>query len=270
MSPVVRPHRALSIGGSDSSGGAGVQADLKTFERHRVWGLSAVVAVTAQDTTGLVVFETVSPGLLRQQIVRVVTDVGVTSAKTGMLATGDHVAAVARAVSDYRITPLVIDPVMAASVGGRLLSPDGVDALRQELVPLAALVTPNLGEAAVLAGGGDVSDRPGMRAAALEIRARGVSAVLVTGGHLEGPAADLLLLEDEEIWLAEERLAAGHTHGTGCVLSAAVAARLARGESVLAAVRGAKRFVTAAIAAGFPLGAGVGPVDPGAVPPELC
>lgn len=255
---------ALTIAGSDSGGGAGIVADLKTFEAHGVWGTCAIVAVTAQNTCGVQAFEALSPALVRQQIASVVTDIGVDAAKTGMLASAELVATVAAAVREFRVAPLVVDPVLVSKHGDPLLAPDAVEALRDELLPLATVVTPNLPEAARLAGRA-VEDRAGMIAAAEAIAASGPAVVMVKGGHLADPGVspDLLWVDGEARWLDAARLDRRHTHGSGCVLSAAICAELARGMDPADACVAAKKFVERAIAAGIPLGAGVGPVNPG-------
>ena len=259
------PVTALTVAGSDSGGGAGIQADLRTFAAHGVWGLSAVTAVTAQNTLGVQAVELVDPGLVRAQISSVAGDIGVGATKTGMLGAAAVVAAVATAVAEFGLRPLVVDPVTVSSGGTRLLDAAGVLALRHELLPRADLVTPNLAEAAALAGmAGPIRDRAEMEAAATALLGLGAGAVLVTGGHLSGPdAPDLLVVRGHHpVWLEGARLEARHTHGTGCVLSAAIAARLARGEPLSEAVAGAKEFVRRAIVAGVGLGGGVGPVGP--------
>jgi hydroxymethylpyrimidine kinase/phosphomethylpyrimidine kinase len=266
---------ALPIAGVDSGGGAGVTADLKTFEAHDLWGACAVTAVTAQNTLGVHAAEAVSPELVRVQIGAVASDLGVAAAKTGMLATAAVAEAVAGAVRDFGIAPLVVDPVLVASSGDRLLEEDGVEVLRDELLPFATVVTPNLAEAGALLGGGEVADRATMAEAATALADLGRSAasgprtptvVLVTGGHLpDGDSSpDCLAVGGEEpVWLEGHRVASAHTHGGGCVLSAAVCAELARGMEPADACLAAKRFVERAIAAGVELGSGRGAVDPG-------
>ncbi len=261
----MKPPVALTIAGSDSGGGAGVVADLKTFEALGVWGTTALVAVTAQNTLGVQAFATLDPALVRAQIESVVTDIGVDAAKTGMLASAEMVGAVAAAVRDFGVGRLVVDPVFVSKHGDTLLADDAVGALRLELLPLATVVTPNLPEASALVGF-DVVDRASMIECARQLRATGVSVVLVKGGHLDGDQSpDCLLAEgtDEVAWLEAPRLEGRHTHGTGCVLSAAITAELARGRSAAAACQTAKRFVSQAIAHGLALGSGVGPVNPG-------
>jgi hydroxymethylpyrimidine/phosphomethylpyrimidine kinase len=251
---VTRPPTALTVAGSDSGGGAGVQADLRTFAAHGVWGLSALTAVTAQNTLRVDAVEVLSPEIVQAQIAAVAGDFGVGAVKTGMLGCAGVVRAVAEAVRDLALHPLVVDPVAVSSTGATLLDPGGVDALRAELLPLADLVTPNLSEAAALAGtAAPITDRAGMEAVAAALLALGAGAVLVTGGHLdEAGSPDLLLAGDEvPVWLEGERLHGRNTHGTGCVLSAAITARLARGEALGEAVRGAKAYLARAIAAGL-------------------
>ncbi|HUP87135.1 MAG TPA: bifunctional hydroxymethylpyrimidine kinase/phosphomethylpyrimidine kinase [Acidimicrobiales bacterium] len=264
--PTIKPAVALTIAGSDSGGGAGIVADLKTFEALGAWGTTALVAVTAQNTLGVQAFETLPPALVRAQIESVVTDIGVDAAKTGMLASAELVVTVAGAVRDFAVPNLVVDPVFVSKHGDTLLADDAVLALRTELLPLARLTTPNLPEASALVGF-DVFDRDSMVRCAEELLALGVGAVLVKGGHLaDGDSSPDCLLEGpgaEPVWLEGHRIAGRHTHGTGCVLSAAITAELARRRSVPEACLTAKRFVERAIAAGLELGAGVGPVNPG-------
>jgi hydroxymethylpyrimidine/phosphomethylpyrimidine kinase len=263
----VTPRRpvALTIAGTDSGGGAGVGADLKTFEAHGVWGTCAVVAVTAQNTVGVQSFVTLPADIVRAQVHSVVADIGVDSAKTGMLASAELVAAVAGAVRDAGIRALVVDPVLVSKHGDSLLADDAVAALREELLPLAMVVTPNLPEAARLVGF-EVVDRGGMEEAGRALVALGPEVVLVKGGHLAGEESpDCLVVAGapEPFWLEGPRLPGSNTHGTGCVLSAAVCAELARGMDPADACVAARHFCQRAIAAAVPLGSGVGPVDPG-------
>lgn len=261
----MKPAVALTIAGSDSGGGAGILADAKTFEALGVWGTTALVAVTAQNTRGVQAFETLAPDLVRRQIESVATDLGVDAAKTGMLASADLVGAVAAAVRDFALPNLVVDPVFVSKHGDTLLADDAIGALRGELLPLATVVTPNLPEAAGLVGF-EVADREAMVGCAEELLALGARVVLVKGGHLDGEESpDCLLAAGAggPIWLEGERIPGRHTHGTGCVLSAAITAELALGRAPADACRTAKRFVERAIAGGLDLGAGVGPVNPG-------
>jgi hydroxymethylpyrimidine/phosphomethylpyrimidine kinase len=267
----MKPPVALTIAGTDSGGGAGVAADLKTFAAHEVWGTCAVTAVTAQNTVGVSAAEILPAGLVTAQIVAVATDIGVSATKTGMLGDPAVVEAVAAAVERWNLHPLVVDPVAVATSGACLISPEGLGGLRERLLPLADLVTPNLAEAAALAGWSNPpANRAGVEEVGRAVLALGPSAVLVTGGHLrDAEAADLLVRPGHEpVWLGGPRLESPNTHGTGCVLSAAITARLARGDALVQATLGAKEFVAAAIAAGLDLGAGPGPVNPsGSCPP---
>ena len=264
MQPVRRARVALTIAGSDSSGGAGIVADLKTFAAHGVWGTVALTAVTAQNTLGVQAFDPVTPELVRAQIASVAVDLGVDAAKTGMLASAEIVESVCQTVAELGVGPLVVDPVLVSKHGDRLLAPDAVAAVRDLLLPLATVVTPNLPEAEALVGF-PVTDRDGMMAAARAVLELGPHVVLVKGGHLGGDTSpDCLLAAGaaEPIWLEGARLPGRHTHGTGCVLSAAICAELARGMEPADACVAAKRFVEKAIAAGLDLGSGVGPVNP--------
>ena len=255
--------RALSIAGSDSGGGAGIQADLKTFSAFGVFGVTAITAVTIQNTLGVQGFEAISPGTVADQVRAVASDIGVDAGKTGMLANAPIVEAVADVVAETAIPNLVVDPVFVSKHGHVLLPDDAVGALRTRILPLATIVTPNLPEAAGLAGFA-VETRDQMRRAADAILALGAGAVLVKGGHLEDPARsdDLFVGPSWEGWLEGERIDTPNTHGTGCTLSAAIAARLALGDDVPDAVRAAKAFVTEAIRHALTLGGGIGPVDP--------
>ncbi len=257
-----RVPRALSIAGSDSGGGAGIQADLNTFGALGVFGMTAITAVTVQNTVGVSSYEEVSAELVADQIRAVVTDIGIDAAKTGMLASAAIVRAVADAVEDTWVPNLVVDPVFVSKHGHPLLQEDAVHALRTRIAPLAKLITPNLHEAGGLASM-SVRSRDDMRRAADAILRLGAGAVLVKGGHLEDDAAaDLLADGSREEWLEGERIETPNTHGTGCVLSAAIAAYLATGDPLEAAVRRGKVFVTEAIRYSLDIGRGIGPVDP--------
>ena len=254
--------RALTIAGSDSGGGAGIQADLKTFSALGVFGMTAITAVTVQNTKGVSGYEELSPELVGAQIRAVATDIGVDAAKTGMLASAAIAEAVADAVRETRIEKLVVDPVFVSKHGHPLLQEDAVHVLRSRIVPLAAVVTPNLSEAAGLAGF-EVRTREDMKRAAGAILELGARGVLLKGGHLEGGrASDLYSDGDCAEWLEAERIDTPHTHGTGCVLSAAIAAHLAHGEETLDAVSKAKAFVTEAVRGALAIGEGIGPVNP--------
>jgi len=262
MTSPPRP-RALTIAGSDSGGGAGIQADLKTFSALGVFGMTAITAVTVQNTKGVSSYEALSPTTVAEQIRAVATDIGVDAAKTGMLASAPIVEAVAEAIGETALPNLVVDPVFLSKHGHALLAEDAVGALRERILPLATLVTPNLPEAGGLVGR-RLATREDMLEAAREIHALGPRAVLVKGGHLEdgGGADDLFFDGGEPTWLEAERIDTPNTHGTGCVLSSAIAAHLARGEELLDAVRLGKAFVTEAIRHALAIGQGIGPVDP--------
>lgn len=265
MSGPSSPRVALTIAGSDSGGGAGIVADLKTFAAHGVWGTVAITAVTAQNTLGVQAFDPVTPELVRAQIASVAVDLGIDAAKTGMLASAEVVEAVCQTVAELGVGPLVVDPVLVSKHGDRLLAPDAIAAVRDHLLQLATVVTPNLPEAEALVGF-PVTDREGMEAAARALLELGPAVVLVKGGHLGGDASpDCLMVAGSggPVWLEGPRLPGRHTHGTGCVLSAALCAELARGMEPADACVAAKRFVEKAIAAGVALGSGVGPVNPG-------
>jgi hydroxymethylpyrimidine/phosphomethylpyrimidine kinase len=253
--------RALTIAGSDSGGGAGIQADLKTFSALGVFGMTAITAVTVQNTKGVARYEELAASVVADQIRAVAGDIGVDAAKTGMLASAPIVEAVAEAIEEMRVPNLVVDPVFVSKHGHLLLEEDAVDALRRSILPLATLVTPNLPEAAGLSGS-PVETREDMRRAAGALLDLGAGAVLVKGGHLEGPiASDLFADGATETWIDAERIDTPHTHGTGCTLSSAIAAHLAMGASLEDAVRAGKAFVTEAIRHALPLGDGIGPVD---------
>jgi hydroxymethylpyrimidine/phosphomethylpyrimidine kinase len=251
---------ALTIAGSDSGGGAGIQADLKTFHAFGVFGTSAVTAVTAQNTLGVRAVHAVPVDVVKAQIDAVASDLRPDAVKTGMLATEELVRAVAASLREHRLTPYVLDPVMVATSGDRLLDVDAEEALRAELLPLARVVTPNLHEARILTGR-DVRTVDDMRAAARALVRMGAGAALVKGGHLQGDAVDLLWDGSEEHVWRKPRVETRHTHGTGCTLSAAVAAGLARGAPIAEAVATAVAWVARAIETAPGLGAGHGPVN---------
>ena len=252
--------RALTIAGSDSGGGAGIQADLKTFAAHGVYGTSAITAVTAQNTRGVMGVHVVPAEFVTQQIEAVADDIGCDAVKTGMLATSAIVEAVAAAVEALDLPNLVVDPVMIAKGGDHLLDPDAVHAIRSALLRLARVVTPNVPEAEVLSGV-TITTVDDMRRAAHLILKHGPKAVIVKGGHLSGnESIDVLVDAKSEQVLKAPRLDVRHTHGTGCTFAAAIAARLARDESLDAATRGAKEYVTGAMRHGIDVGAGHQPL----------
>jgi hydroxymethylpyrimidine/phosphomethylpyrimidine kinase len=252
---------ALTIAGSDSGGGAGIQADLKTFAALGVHGTSAITAITAQNTFAVTGILELPVAMVRAQIDAVVEDLGVQAAKTGMLSSAQIIETVATAIEAHRLGSLVVDPVMVAKGGARLLREDAVDALRARLLPLATVLTPNLPEVEVLLGR-RVTTLDERRQAARDLLALGPRAVVVKGGHAGGDAVDVYwdgaTLEE----LPAQRIATANTHGSGCVFSAAIAAGLAQGLDPLSAVRAAKEFITGAIEFSLELGHGHGPVNP--------
>lgn len=253
--------RALTIAGSDSGGGAGIQADLKTFAALGVYGMSAIAALTAQNTLGVTGIVEIAPEFVRQQIDAVATDIGIDAAKTGMLSSAPIIEAVGGGIRHHRIDALVVDPVMISKSGATLLRPEAREALRRVLLPLAEVLTPNLHEAAALVGR-EVETLEDMQEAARALHALGPRYIVVKGGHLEGAAVDVVFDGREFERLEAPRLATRHTHGTGCVFSAAIAAGLAKGIPTRQAIRDAKTFITAAIREALALGSGYGPVNP--------
>lgn len=250
---------ALTIAGSDPSGGAGIQADLKTFHQHRVYGTSVLTLLTVQNTRSVTRVEVMPVDLVLEQLEAVLSDVPPAAAKTGAVGSVELVEAVGDMARGFRF-PLVVDPVMISKHGAPLLAPDAAEAMRRHLVPQAFLVTPNLHEAAALAGR-EVRDLAAARDAARAIADLGAQAVLVKGGHLEGPPIDVLWHRGEVLELGAERVVTRHTHGTGCTYGAAVTAHLARGRPLPEAVERAKEWLTAALRAAPGIGGGVGPVD---------
>lgn len=254
---------ALTIAGSDSSGGAGIQADLKTFSALGVYGVSAIAALTAQNTQGVEAVLVVPPDFVARQIKVVARDLKVGAVKIGMLATSDVIGAVAEGLEVLPGVPIVLDPVMVAASGDVLLDEDAIETLRTILLPRATLITPNLPEAAKLLGSSEAMNEREMTEQARKLMDLGAKAVLIKGGHAEGAeAVDLLLDGEGELRLAAPRVATSNTHGTGCTLSSAIAAELAKGASLREAVMTAKAYVTAAINAAddLEIGKGRGPV----------
>jgi hydroxymethylpyrimidine/phosphomethylpyrimidine kinase len=258
---VPRRPRALSIAGSDSGGGAGIQADLKTFAAFGVYGASAITAITAQNTIGVRAIHDVPASMVAAQIDAVLDDIGADAAKTGMLSSPEIIETVADRLRAHTLAALVVDPVMVAKSGDRLLREDAVRALRDLLLPLAAVVTPNAPEATVLSGI-DVVDARSAREAARRIHGLGPAMVVVKGGHLDGDTSDDLVFDGRAFEvLSGRRIATRHTHGTGCTFSAAICACLARGLTPVEAVREARVYVQGAIEHAEPLGGGHGPVN---------
>jgi hydroxymethylpyrimidine/phosphomethylpyrimidine kinase len=254
--------RALTIAGSDSGGGAGIQADLKTFTVFGVFGMSAVTALTAQNTLGITGIHVVPASFVRQQIDAVLSDIGADAVKTGMLVNKEIIRAVAGALRDHAVQKVVVDPVMVAGTGAALLEPEAREALVCELLPLASLVTPNVDEAQTMTGL-PIQSVADMHRAAAALVERGARACLVKGGHLGGDQATDVLHDGKRTHeFSTPRLLVRHTHGTGCQLSAAITANLARDRSLVDSVTEAKRFITTAIAQGLSLGEGRGPANP--------
>ena len=264
--------RLLTIAGSDSSGGAGIQADLKTFAALGCYGMSAITALTAQNTTGVQAVAPTAPDMLRAQIDSVMSDMGCDAAKIGMVPDVPSIRAVADALRAHRLQPVVLDPVMVATSGSTLMEHSAAAVLLQELAPLCQLITPNLHEAQLLAGQ-EIRNVQDMLAAAHALRQRGAAAVLVKGGHLAGDAlSDVLVLADgSEHVFADTRIHTRNTHGTGCTLSAAIAAHLALGCDMVQAVQRGRAYLRAALAAGADVcaGHGHGPVNHGFDPQPM-
>ena len=251
---------ALTIAGSDSGGGAGIKSDLKTFAALGVHGASAITAITAQNTVEVTGILELPVQLIRQQIAAVVEDLGVDAAKTGMLFSAEIIAAVADAIRDHSIANLVVDPVMVAKGGAKLLRDDAIGALRSELIPLATVITPNLPEAEVLLDRG-LATLDERRQAAMDLVAMGARAAIVKGGHADD-AIDVFFDGSQLVELLADRIDTADTHGSGCVFSAAITAWLSRGADALQAAGEAKTFITHAIANSLEIGHGHGPVNP--------
>lgn len=250
---------ALTIAGSDSGGGAGIQADLKTFAAFGVFGTSAVTAITAQNTRGVTAAMALDPALVVAQIEAIASDFAVAATKIGMLANTDIIAAVADAITRLSLPNVVIDPVMVAKGGDHLLEASAVAALRERLIPLAAVLTPNVPEAEALTGI-EITSTSGQREAAAHLVRLGARVVIVKGGHLPGRAIDIWTDGTRTVELDADRIETPHTHGTGCTFSSAIAAGLALGDDLEAAARRAKAYVTGAIRHAPGLGSGHGPL----------
>jgi len=250
---------ALTIAGSDSSGGAGIQADLKTFSALGVYGASVITALTAQNTQGVEAVHAVPPDFVLAQMRAVARDLDVRTVKIGMLATSAIIEAVAEGLVDFTGIPVVLDPVMVAASGDSLLDEEAVETLRSMLIPRTTLITPNLAEAAKLLDETEARDEREMEAQARKLRALGASAVLIKGGHAKGDqAVDILIDGEGMLRLAVPRVATRNTHGTGCTLSSAIAAELAKGASLREAVTRAKDYITSALQHADELGIGKG------------
>ena len=257
---------ALTIAGSDASGGAGIQADLKVFHQFGVYGEAVVTLVTVQNTCGVQRVECLAADLVADQIRAVMDDIPPAAAKTGALGNRAIIEAVAELAAGFAF-PLVVDPVLVSKNGTALVAPDAVDALKARLLPRAFWLTPNLEEAALLAGL-EVRDAGGMREAARKLAAMGPRAVLIKGGHLSGEAIDVLFHAGEWLEFTAPRVHSRNTHGTGCTFSAAITASLALGCDLAVAIRRAKHYITEAIRSSPNLGSGAGPVNHHAAAPE--
>lgn len=255
--------RILTIAGSDSGGGAGIQADLKAITLLDGYGMSVITALTAQNTVGVQAIHELPPRFVARQIDSVLSDIGADAIKTGMLANRNIIEVVAKKIEQYGLETVVVDPVMVSKSGAHLLRKDAQKALINHLIPLAWVVTPNLFEASVLAGM-KVNSLDQMRKAAVHIWKLGAKNVVVKGGHLKGKAIDLLFDGQRYTEIVGPRIKTKNTHGTGCTFASAIATLLARGETVPEAVRKAKIFITMAIQSGLALGKGTGPTNPSA------
>lgn len=256
-----RVFKALTIAGSDSGGGAGIQADLKTFQMQEVYGMSAITAVTAQNTLGVHGIYDIPLEGIEKQLEAVIGDIGVDAAKTGMLSQPAVIELVAEQVSKHRLDKLVVDPVMIAKGGASLLAASAQQALRTRLLPLAAVVTPNIPEAEVITGL-EITTLDQMKEAAVRLVEQfGAKSAVVKGGHSQGEPTDVLYDGSEFHFFSAERYETRHTHGTGCTFSAVITAELAKGAELLDAVRTAKQFITAAIRNELGIGAGHGPTN---------
>lgn len=250
--------KVLSIAGSDCSGGAGIQADLKTFAAHGVYGMSVIASVVAENTSRVIGIQNISPDMIRKQIDAVYEDIAVDAVKIGMLSTPDSMHAVAERLREYRSANVVIDPVMYAKSGCPLMEPAAVDTLIKVMIPLADVLTPNIPEAEKIADM-QISSADDMEAASKKICAMGCRAIVVKGGHASGNALDVLYDGKDVYRFEAPRIVTRNTHGTGCTFSSAIAAQLARGRSVQEAVQNAKAYVTTAIEHALSIGKGNGP-----------
>lgn len=251
---------ALTIAGSDCSGGAGVQADLKTFSAHGVFGMSVIVSVVAENTTRVISVEDISPKVISEQIEAVFEDIPVDAVKVGMLSSVECMHAVAEGLKNYKPAYTVIDPVMAAKGGHTLMQPNALEMMKQEILPLAYLLTPNIPETETIVGY-EIKTEADIKKAAVDIHALGAKNVLIKGGHLDGDAIDYLYDGQKFLTYTAKRIQTKNTHGTGCTLSSAIAANLAQAYPLNEAVRRAKQYVTTAIEHALPLGHGHGPTN---------
>jgi hydroxymethylpyrimidine/phosphomethylpyrimidine kinase len=258
-------YRALTIAGSDSGGGAGIQADLKTFQELGTFGMSVITALTAQNTQGVHGVYPQTTEAIIAQLDAVLSDIGVDAVKTGMLFSSEIIKAISEKLQAYNVTNLVVDPVMVAKGGQSLLQEEAIEAVRHHLVPLATVITPNIPEAEVIIGRTGIATIKDMEEAAKRIHDLGAMNVVLKGGHLGGEeSTDVLFDGNSFTYLPIKRIPTKHTHGTGCTFAAAIAAGLAKGQSVLEATQVAKEFISCAIEHGFAIGQGIGPTNHGA------
>ncbi len=251
----------LTIAGSDSSGGAGIQADIKTIESYGLFATSAITAITAQNTCGVAAAQDIDPDVVAAQIDAVFQDIRPDAVKIGMVSSANIISVVAERLAFWDALNIVVDPVMVATSGARLIEPDAIEALLKKLLPLATVVTPNIPEAEVLCGFPIENDSDAEHAGR-KIASGIAGSALIKGGHRDGGADDLLVTEEGDlVWLRAERIATHNTHGTGCTLSSAIACGLAQGDNIEHAVRRAKGFVRGAMSTGLDLGSGSGPLD---------
>lgn len=253
-------HTALTIAGSDSCGGAGIQADIKTMTINGVYAMSAITALTAQNTTGVTGIMEVTPEFLKKQLDAVITDICPDAVKIGMVSSGELIHVIAETIRQYQLKNVVVDTVMVATSGARLISEEAIGILKQELLPLADVITPNIPEAEVLSGR-KINSEEDMMSAAEWIQKHYQCNVLLKGGHQVNTANDLLADADGMHWFKGRRIDNPNTHGTGCTLSSAIAANLAKGMTMQAAVEGAKDYISGALAAMLDLGKGSGPMN---------
>ena len=253
----------LSIAGSDSSGGAGIQADLKTMLANHVYGMSAITALTAQNTTGVTDIMEVTPEFLAEQLDSIFTDIRPDAVKTGMVSSSQLIEIIADTLREYEAVNIVVDPVMVATSGAKLICDDAMETLKKKLLTLATVITPNIPEGEVLAGM-KITSKEDMATAAEKISNTYGCSVLLKGGHSLNDANDILVEPGKEpVWFKGRRIANTNTHGTGCTLSSAIASNLAKGKSLEEAVKCAKNYISGALAAGLDLGKGSGPMDHG-------
>lgn len=250
----------LTIAGSDCSGGAGIQADIKTMTAHAVYAMSAITALTAQNTTGVTGIMEVTDAFLGEQLDRIFTDIRPDAVKIGMVSSSALIHVIATKLKEYEAVNIVVDPVMVATSGAKLINDDAIETLKSELLPLATVITPNIPEAEILAGQ-KIETEEDMMEAARAMSERYHCNVLCKGGHSLNDANDLLFADGEGIWLKGKRIDNPNTHGTGCTLSSAIASNLAKGLSMEEAVRQAKNYISAALAAMLDLGKGSGPMN---------